>query len=205
MQTSNACVITIVCNKIKEKTPDATETKADTVINIKYARQIEHHQKYLRKQSKTLTKIVHNCKEFPYGSAVSINGRDFDQHKWPDKNEAPALLRIIQNPDHHNGREAEEINEETESFVIFVVLGHYEWNDTAMLNTVSGKFNNDLLNIISYPPRDTKLIRYRGKTDPLRHFVKGHGKWDLRNHQNPCLRCGSPWCEYKRNKKEIKK
>ena len=69
---------------------------------------------------------MHNRKEFPYGSAVSINGRDFNHHKWPDKNETPTLLEIIQNPDHHDGREAEELNEETESFVTFFVLGHYE-------------------------------------------------------------------------------
>ena len=107
------------------------------------------------------------------------------------------LLGIIQNPAHHDGLEAEELNEETQFFVTFVLSGHYEWNVTAMLYTVSGKFDNDLLYIIFYSPSDTKPIKYRDKTDPLRHFVKGHGKWDLPNHQNPCLGCGSPWCEYK--------
>ena len=70
---------------------------------------------------------------------------------------------------------------------------------------MSGKYKKHLLNIISFPPRDTKPIQYRGKTDPLRHFVKGHGKWDLRNHKNPCIDYGSPWCEFKKHKKDVEK
>ena len=143
--------------------------------------------------------------KIPYDSAVSINGKHFDKQKWPHKHEASTSLRIIQNPYHHDGREEEEIDERLESYVTFVVSGHYEWKETDKLNTVSGKYKKNLLNIISYPPRDTKPIRYRGKTDPLRHFVKSNGKWDLRNHQNPCLGCGSPWCEFKNTEKKWKK
>ena len=113
------------------------------------------------------SKIIHNHKEFSYGSAVSINGRDLGKQKWADKNETPPLLGIIQNPDHYDAREAEEIDEKLESYVTFVMSGYYEWNDTDMLNTVSGKFNNDLLNIIPYSPRDTKPIRYRGPSSPF--------------------------------------
>ena len=149
------------------------------------------------------SKIVHNRKQFPYGTAVSMNGYYFDHTKWPKKIEAPTLLGIIQNPTHHDGPAAEELNEQNESYVTFVLSGHCEWNDTAMLNTVSGSFDNEYLYVIAYPPRDTKPIKYRGKTDPLRHFVKGHGQCDLRNHKYPCLGCGSPWCEYKKNKNEI--
>ena len=149
--------------------------------------------------------IVHNRKKFPYGAAVSINGKHFDKEKWPHKRQAPTLLGIIQNPFHHDGKEAETIDEKSEAFVTFVVSGHYKWKETAMLNTVSGKYKKHLLKIISFPPRDTKPMKYRGKTDPLRHFVKGHGKWDLRNHKNPCMDCGSPWCEYKKHKKDVEK
>ena len=149
--------------------------------------------------------IVHNRKNYPYGAAVSINGKHFDKKKWPHKREAPTLLGINQNPYHYDGKEAEEIDETSEAFVTFVVSGHYQWKETDMLNTVSGKYKKNLLNIISFPPRDTKPIKYRGKTDPLRHFVKGHGKWDLRNHKNPCIDCGSPWCEFKKHKKMWKK
>ena len=139
-------------------------------------------KKGTREKSDISSKIVHNSKKFPYGTAVSMNGFYFDHHKWPDKNEAPTLLGIIQNPTHHDGPEAEDLDEQNQSYVTFVLSGHCEWNDTAMLNTVSGTFDNEFLYTISYPPRETKAMKYRGKTDPLRHFVKGHGKWDLRNH-----------------------
>ena len=121
------------------------------------------------------SKIIHNHKEFSYGSAVSINGRDLGKQKWADKNETPPLLGIIQNPDHYDAREAEEIDEKLESYVTFVMSGYYEWNNTDMLNTVSGKFNNDLLYIISYPPMDAKPIKYRGKTDILRQRSRQMG------------------------------
>ena len=58
--------------------------------------------------------------KIPYDSAVSINGKHFDKQKWSHKHEAPTLLEIIQNPDHHDGREAEEIDERLESYVTYI-------------------------------------------------------------------------------------
>ena len=71
---------------------------------------------------------------------------------------------------------------------------------------ISRKYKDECLNIICYPPEDEKPIKYRGKYDPLRHFVKGNGRWEIRNHhQNPCMGCALPWCEFKKHKKVIEK
>ena len=70
------------------------------------------HGKAKSTTSKPRPKIVHNRRKFPYGSIVSINGRDMDEFKQTNRLEASTFLGIIQNPDHHYGPKAEEINED---------------------------------------------------------------------------------------------
>ena len=100
-----------------------------------------------------------------------------DDSKWESVDDAPTFLGIVQDPFHHDGWDAEDIDEETESYVTFALYGHYEWDPNDMMNHSNGKFEDMYLNIIAYPPTDNKLRRNFGDKDPLRHFEKGDGKW----------------------------
>ena len=122
------------CSNVASMPKRVTETR-DTVTNVNRTIQARHVAG--NKDSKR-TKIVQNRREFPYGSIVSINGRDMDDYTWKDRREAPTFLGIVQNPDHHDGREAASIDLTCESYVTFVTAGHYEWLDTKLLNTLSG-------------------------------------------------------------------
>ena len=156
-----------------------------------------------QKNTHKRSKIFENRSEFPYGSVVSINGMHMDGSRWDSVHDAPTFLGIVQNPYNHDGWEAENINEDTESYVTFALYGHYKWDPNDMNNHLSGKFEDTYLNIISLPPNDTKPRRNFGDKDPLRHFEKGEGEWVFKNHKNACETCGSPWCKLKKNKKVI--
>ena len=82
---------------------------------------------------KATTKIIQTRREFFYGSVVSIDRRDMDEYRWKDRNEVPTSLGIVQNPDHFDDREAEEIDEQIESYVSFALCGHYPWLDSDSL------------------------------------------------------------------------
>ena len=113
-----------------------------------------------------------------------------DEFRWKNGLEVPTFLGIIQNPDHHDGTEVEEINEDFESYVTFVLAGRFQWIDSDIMNTMSAAYKDECSNIF-YPPEDKKPIKYR-KCDPLRHFVKGNGRWECRNHKNLCMGFASP-------------
>ena len=142
--------------------------------------------------NKKPSKILKNRSEFPYGSIVTINGWNMNDFRWVNRNKAPAFLGIVQNPSHHDGIEAEEIDKEMESYVTFALSSHYKWLDTDIMNTMSGKYKDGCLHTIAFPPKVQKLIRYRGKHDPMRHFVKENAKWKFSNHTNLCLGCVPP-------------
>ena len=90
------------------------------------------HGKARSTTSKPRPKIVHNRRKLPYGSVVSINGRDMDEFRWTNRLEAPTFWGIIKNLDHHDGLEAEEINENFESYVTFVLARYYQWMGSDM-------------------------------------------------------------------------
>ena len=159
------------------------------------------NQAEMNNKSVKHTKLVQNRQEFPYGSIVSINGHDLDEYHWTNHNEAPIFLWIVQNPGHHDGKEAKSIDETSASCVTFVTSGYHEWLDSDMLNTLSGVFNDATLNFIAFPPANNKEMRYHGAKDLMRRFENSDGKWTLRNHQNPCFEYGSPWCNYEKHKK----
>ena len=46
--------------------------------------------------------------------------------RWDNRKNAPTFIGIIQDPFHHDGREAESIDETCESMVTFALAGHYE-------------------------------------------------------------------------------
>ena len=187
------------CSNVASMPTRVTE-KHQTVTSVN--RTIQPRHEASNKNSKR-TKILQNRREFPYGSIVSINGRDMDDYTWKDRREAPTFLGIVQNPDHHDGREAASIDLTCESYVTFVTAGHYEWLDTKLSNTLSGVFDDASLNFISFPPTNDKRMRYHGPMDPLRHFEKVDGKWSFRKHKNPCFQCGSPWCKFKKHHKMV--
>ena len=149
------------------------------------------------------SKIIQNKVEFPYGTVVSINGRNMHDARWSDHNNSPTFIGIVQNPRHHDGREAESIDESCESMVTFALAGHYEWLDTELLNTMTGVFNDEFLNLISLPTNNDKKLKYRGEKDPMRNIDKQNGKYVIRKHKNPCMGCGSPWCKLKKNREAI--
>ena len=66
--------------------------------------------------------------EFPYGSIVSINGRDLNEFNFKNHQDAPTFYGIVENPDQWDDREAEE-TQEGESFVRFLLSGEYEFFD----------------------------------------------------------------------------
>ena len=74
-----------------------------------------------------------------------------DECRWVNRNDAPTFVGIAQNPCHHDGREAESIDEFCESMINFALAGHYEWLDTDVLNIMSGVFNDESLNMITLP------------------------------------------------------
>ena len=159
-----------------------------------------------RKSSETNTnrsKILQNKVEFPYGTVVSINGKDMHDARWTDRDQAPTFIGIVENPRHHDGKEAESIDEDYESMVTFALAGHYEWLDTELLNTMTGVFNDETLNLISLPTQNDKKLKYRGEKDPMRNIDKQDGKYVIRKHKNPCMACGSPWCKFKKNTEAI--
>ena len=149
------------------------------------------------------SKIMENKVEFPYGTVVSINGRNMHDARWADHNNSPTFIGIVQNPRHHDGREAESIDESCESMVTFALAGHYEWLDTELSNTMTGVFNDEFLNLISLPTNNDKKLKYRGEKDPMRNIDKENGKYVIRKHKNPCMGCGSPWCKFKKNRVTI--
>ena len=57
---------------------------------------------------------------------VSINGRDMDKSRWVDTNDASTFVGTVQNARHHDGREAESIDETCESIVTFALAERYE-------------------------------------------------------------------------------
>ena len=103
----------------------------------------------------------------------------------------------------HEGKEVESIDETCESYVTFNLSGHYEWLNTQILNVVSGVFNDECLSSISFPPTNTKKMKYKGERGLFRHFEKENGEWTFINHKNPCLQCASPWCKFKKNKQKV--
>ena len=112
--------------------------------------------KYYEKGKSKQNSILENKKEFPLECVVSINGRDMNEYRWVDRNDAPIFTGIVQDPFHHDGREAESIDESCESMVTFVLTDHYEWLDTNVLNVMSGVFNDVPLNMIAILPKDYK-------------------------------------------------
>ena len=108
------------CSNVASMPTKVTERR-DTVKNINRTLETRHETS---NKDRKRTKIVQNRREFPYGSIVSINGRDMDDYTWKDRREAPTFLGIVQNPDHHDGRETESIDFTCELYVTFVTSGH---------------------------------------------------------------------------------
>lgn len=75
--------------------------------------------------------------EFPYGSIVSINGRDLDEFKFKIRQDAPTFYGIVENP--YDDRDTEE-TQEGESFVRFLLAGEYEWLDINSEHVMRGQF-----------------------------------------------------------------
>ena len=73
------------------KTISETPPRKSKSLKIKpaYRKKVKKTKTDVLSTSKTPSKIVHNRKEFPYGSAVSINGRDLDQQKCQIKTKPP--------------------------------------------------------------------------------------------------------------------
>ena len=99
-----------------------------------------------------------------------------DDSKWECVHDDPPFLGIVQDPFNHDGWDAENIDQESESYVTFALYGHYKWDPNDMMDHLSGKFDDSYLNIISLPPNDTKPRRNFGDKDLLRKFEKGDGK-----------------------------
>ena len=55
-------------------------------------------------REKKASKVIHNRREFPYGSIVAINSFYMDHYNWPNRNEAPTFLELVENPIRHEGR-----------------------------------------------------------------------------------------------------
>ena len=101
--------------------------------------------------------------EFPYGSIVNINGRDLDEFNFKIRQDALTFYGIIENPDHWDDKDAEE-TQEGESFVIFLLVGEYEWLDKNNEHVMKGKFSHFVLTLIQYPPENMKKIELSAST-----------------------------------------
>ena len=78
-----------------------------------------------------------------------------------NRNEASTFLCIVKNPNHYDSA---EIDEDLKLYVTLVLAGYYLWLDSDMMNTMSGKYRYECLNIISYSPQNKNPIKYREST-----------------------------------------
>ena len=141
-------------------------------------------------------------REFPYGSIVRINGRDMDDITWKYREDAPQFYGLVENPDHYDDASVEGAVE-GESYVTFVICGEYEWIDKNNHHVMRGKYADEVLYLVAYPPQDDKKICYKNAQDPMRYFQKKGNSWTINQLPGPCYDCGCPWCIFSTNRRAL--
>ena len=136
-------------------------------------------------------------REFPYHSIVKCNGADIDEGKWWKKKDSPYFYGVVQNPRHYDYEVVGEVKE-GESNVIFVMSGEYQWLDTNKPNVKQVTVSDEVLSLC-YGPLEPKTENDE-QDNCKKWFEKDSHGWVVKNHENPCLGCGSPWCLYKKHK-----
>ena len=136
---------------------------------------------------KCLNQKVGNKARTPPNAQLFLTiGRNFRTNQWcasmveiwmkrGGRQEAkpPFFNDIVRTPCQFDGKDAETIDETKESMVTFVLNGRYEWLESDLLNLMRYNFNNDTLQIVSYPPLNDEKTRYKGERAHERFLKNG--------------------------------
>ena len=131
--------------------------------------------------------------EFDLGSIVKINGRDLDPDKYEIKDDPPVFLGCVQNPFHFDRERNLDCNP-TQTLAEFIIAGEYVWDKSRTRNTVQKVVNNNLLTQIVLPPKDLTTTNINMLKDITKWFKVGPMGWEVKQFEDPCVTCGSPFC-----------
>ena len=83
--------------------------------------------------------------------------------------------------------------------VSFVSSGQYEWVDKRNPNMMTGVWPHSKLTAYPYPPRDQHQDEPFNELDPGRWFKRGEDGWEVKELEDVCQECASPWCMWYKN------
>ena len=189
-----------VVDKLQLATP--TDLTSITVPNSKSFRTVGTQT---AKDSIRITKRTANKVSIPYGAIVRINGSDFDLSKYPDRAVSPYFLGTVENPYEHNEDEIVANMTDNDSVIKIILAGRYEWIKKMEEHSCVRVYPNDKLTMIKPPPADDARLSKQEKKGFLRWFSKTPGMWKIKQHDNPCHNCASPFCIFKFHTGKLKK
>ena len=130
---------------------------------------------------------------FEVGSIVSINGRDLDGFRFRNRMTAPTFYGVV------NKMTVLDDIGFGDTKVSFVSSGQYEWVDKRNPNVMTGVWPHSKLTAYPYPPRDQHQDEPFNELDPGRWFKRGEGGWEVKELEDVCQACASPWCMWYKN------
>ena len=157
------------------------------------------------RDSVRISKRTANKVTIPYGAIVRLNGSDFDLLKYPDRAVAPYFLGTVENPYDHSEDEIVANMTDNDSVIKIILAGRYEWIKKMEEHSCVRVYSNDKLTMIKPPPADDARLSKQEKKGFLRWFSKTPGMWKIKQHDNPCHNCASPFCIFKFHTGKLKK